>query len=131
MRSCRLTLPSAGIRINAICPWATDTAMGAGLVAPWKKYNIPLNSAEGVANIITGVAAQSDMNGKAVIVSGNKGLEMEERIKALQPQLYGEEPAKEFEMGQIVFEVSCDAKIRERCLISSSQKLVTAMRNAS
>lgn len=100
MRCLRMTLPASGIRINAICPWFTDTVMTAGIKEKWVENNLPMNDPAGVAALIAGVACEKGMNGKSIYVEGNNGWEIEDNIEKLEPEWLGEEQSKELNRGQ-------------------------------
>jgi len=101
MRGLRVQLPeTTNIRINAICPWFVDTIMTAGISTQWRKAGLPINTPIGVAEIITGLACEKGMNGKAIYVEGNRGWEIEENIDRLEPQWLGEEQSKVLARGQ-------------------------------
>ncbi|KAL5686494.1 hypothetical protein EMGR_002788 [Emarellia grisea] len=70
MRSLRLYLssPTHHIRVNAICPWMTTTAMVKGVQEAWMKAKLPCNTPADVAYIIAGVLADSALNGKSIVV---------------------------------------------------------------
>lgn len=60
MRSLRLYLSGAfkvSIRVNAVCPSATDTHMIAGIKAGWQDNGIKINSPEDVAKVLVAICA--------------------------------------------------------------------------
>ncbi|ETN46265.1 uncharacterized protein HMPREF1541_00449 [Cyphellophora europaea CBS 101466] len=60
MRSLRLYLPKAfkvNIRVNTVCPSATNTQMIAGIKGTWDDSAIKINSVEDVGNIIVAICA--------------------------------------------------------------------------
>jgi NAD(P)-dependent dehydrogenase (short-subunit alcohol dehydrogenase family) len=95
-----LTVPQFNVRINAICPWATDTAMIAGAVNLFHQNKIPLNTAEDVARIIQQVGAGPEYHGKAIYCSGGIGVDIEEGINTTEPLWLGEKHAADLNRGQ-------------------------------
>lgn len=60
MRSLRLYLPSAfkvNIRVNTVCPSATDTGMIAGVKDSWEDKGIKINTTESVAKVFVAICA--------------------------------------------------------------------------
>ncbi|MCJ1251902.1 hypothetical protein MMC30_009140 [Trapelia coarctata] len=73
MRSLRSHFPDThGLRVNAICPYITDTALTANLKARWLEEKLPWNEAVDVATVILNVLRQYGMNGKALYIAGGK-----------------------------------------------------------
>lgn len=109
MRALRPYTPSRyGVRVNAICPWATDTQLLAGVKDRWIQEKLPLNQPENVAEMILQCAADETLNGKSVFVAGGKGYDTEEGYDRTQAQWMGEELTAEFNRGQKVLGlVSC------------------------
>ncbi|EME79036.1 uncharacterized protein MYCFIDRAFT_34789, partial [Pseudocercospora fijiensis CIRAD86] len=94
LRSSRKTLfERDGIRVNAVCPGLTDTAMTTGIIAAFRDNGLYWQSAESVAKIIVGIMSES-MNGKAYYIEGGDGWEFEDSFYAMQPQWLGEEPTR-------------------------------------
>ncbi|KXT02627.1 hypothetical protein AC579_5450 [Pseudocercospora musae] len=94
LRSSRKTLYERdGIRVNAVCPGVTDTAMTAGIIAAFRDNNLYWQSAESVAKIIVGIMSET-MNGKAYYIEGGDGWEFEDSFYAMQSKLLGEEPTR-------------------------------------
>ncbi|RDL31817.1 Uncharacterized protein BP5553_09219 [Venustampulla echinocandica] len=109
VRSLRiLTLPKFNVRINAICPWATDTAMVAGAVHLWHQNSLPLNSAEDIARIIQQVAADPAHNGKVVYCAGGIFVDIDEGINRTEPQWLGEKLAADLNRGQVMLGAGAD-----------------------
>ena len=103
MRSLAASLqPTFGIRVNAVCPYATDTGMLTHVKHAFLKNNIPVNKPGDVAEIILGLTAGNHSscgneaeacNGLAVVVAGGKGWEVEEGIERTRKTWMGQEAA--------------------------------------
>ncbi|MCJ1477989.1 hypothetical protein MMC13_006664 [Lambiella insularis] len=101
MRTLRPYLPVAcGIRVNAICPWMTATAVVAGIEGNWYKENLPVNQPADVAKVIVDVTRSEKLNGKAFYIEGGRGWEIEDKINELEPQWLGEEASRSLAKGQ-------------------------------
>lgn len=103
MRSLRYTSPvTHNIRINAICPLATDTRMlPRAVFTCFRENNLPMNTAEDVANVALGLVAGTHKsegkeaekcNGLSVYVEGGRGWEVEEGLEATRDMWMGKEP---------------------------------------
>lgn len=118
-----------GVRVNAVCPWATDTQLLRGVKAAWAREKMPLNAPLDVAKVIVqcstvgrGGQGQSDgekkepLNGTAIFVSGGRYFDTEEGVERTMPLWMGEENASEFLKGQeILGLVRLDAGIVPCC----------------
>ncbi|KAB5530392.1 hypothetical protein GE09DRAFT_391026 [Coniochaeta sp. 2T2.1] len=101
MRALRRFAPAKyGVRANAICPWATDTQLLAGVAPKWRREKMPINTPRDVALLVLQCAADGQLNGKAVFVAGGRGFDTEEGIDRCLPQWMGEENAEVFLRGQ-------------------------------
>lgn len=101
MRALRPWAPTRyNVRANAICPWATDTQLLAGVRERWVEEKLPMNQPEDVAKMILQSAADSNMNGKAIFVTGGRGFDTEEGYDRTLPQWMGEQNARMFSKGQ-------------------------------
>ncbi|MCJ1322575.1 hypothetical protein MMC15_007924, partial [Xylographa vitiligo] len=101
MRTLRPYLPAAcAIRVNAICPWMTATAIVAGIEAEWYAANLPVNQPAHIATVIVDVARSAGLNGKAMYVEGGRAWEVEDNLARLEPQWMGEEPSRTLALGQ-------------------------------
>ena len=115
MRSLRLYTPSTlGIRVNAICPWMTATALVAGIEEAWHKAKLPVNQPIDVARVIMSVLKLKGLNGKAMYIEGGRAWEIEEGIERTmagcgdEDGWLGRDQVKEFERGQkVLADVSC------------------------
>lgn len=88
-----------GVRVNALCPWATDTQL-LGVKEKWLKEKMPLNTPTDVGKIIIQCSADRGLNGKAIFITGGRFFDTEEGIDRTLPQWMGEQNAKEFLKGQ-------------------------------
>lgn len=101
MRSLRGYLPSTfNVRINVVCPWATDTEMLGGVRDLWSQNSLPINSPNDVARIILQCAGDEAINGKAVYVADGKGFDIEEGLDRTEPDWLGQKQAKDLARGQ-------------------------------
>lgn len=101
MRALRFFAPKKlGIRVNCVCPWATDTPMIAGAVDPWVAQGHPINSALDVAQLVISLAIDETMNGKSIFAEGGNGWEFEGRSRELEPQIFGTEVSDRLRKGQ-------------------------------
>ena len=93
MRSLRFgLLETHGLRINSVCPDATDTQMTQVLIPFWRNAGMPINSSEDVARVMAALmGGKEETHGKAVVVQGGKGWEVEEELLRVEPQFLGEE----------------------------------------
>lgn len=110
MRALRPWAPlKYGVRVNALCPWATDTQL-LGVKEKWVKEKMPLNTPTDVGKIILQCSADSGLNGKAVFITGGKFFDTEEGIDRTLPQWMGEQNAKEFLKGQELLGLVSDSQ---------------------
>ncbi|KAK3384814.1 hypothetical protein B0H63DRAFT_171750 [Podospora didyma] len=109
MRALRPWAPvKYSVRVNAICPWATDTQLLSGVKDRWLVENMPINTPACVAKQIIQCTASPSLNGKAVFVTGGRGFDTEEGVERTQPQWMGEENARDFEKGQRILGLGGD-----------------------
>ncbi|KAH7390371.1 putative 15-hydroxyprostaglandin dehydrogenase [Cadophora sp. MPI-SDFR-AT-0126] len=52
LRGVRVQAAREGVRVNAVCPWMTKTAMVAGIESGWRDLHLPENEPEDVAKSI-------------------------------------------------------------------------------
>lgn len=101
MRSLRLYLPSTyNVRLNVVCPWATDTEMLGGVRDLWLQESLPVNTPDEVGRLILQCARDESIHGKAIYVAGGKGFDIEEGIDRTEPEWLGEEQSKDLARGQ-------------------------------
>ncbi|KAK3376042.1 hypothetical protein B0T24DRAFT_617875 [Lasiosphaeria ovina] len=99
----------AGLRVNAICPWATATQLLPGALRDrWTAEKMPLNSPADVARFMVQCAADGEINGNAVFVSGGKGFDTEAGVERTQPLWMGEENSEQFQKGQRILGLGGD-----------------------
>jgi len=103
--------PTFGIRINAVAPLATTTALLPSAVTKgFKDHGFPLNTPEHVAEVVLGLVAGSHKvgedaaaalgqekgggrsNGLTIYVEGGRGWEIEEGLNATRDQWLGKGP---------------------------------------
>ncbi|KIV78856.1 hypothetical protein PV11_06465 [Exophiala sideris] len=109
MRALRpFAAPLYGIRINAICPWATDTQLLSGVRAEWTKNNMPMNKPSDVARYIIQVSADQQAHGKALFVTGGNAVDIEEGLNRTEPQWLGEKNSRELNQGQVILGLGMD-----------------------
>lgn len=100
MRALRPWAPlKYGVRVNALCPWATDTQL-LGVKNRWVKENMPLNTPHDVGKIVVQCSSDQTLNGKAIFVTGGRFFDTEEGIDRTLPQWMGEENSKQWLKGQ-------------------------------
>ncbi|KAK5219678.1 hypothetical protein LTR72_008062 [Exophiala xenobiotica] len=86
----RLTLWNFGVRLNAICPVATDTPMIAGAVDLLRSLDAPMNTTQGCVDVLIQTALDDQQHGKVVLVIKNRGIDIEEGLEKLQSGWLGE-----------------------------------------
>ncbi|RAO73256.1 uncharacterized protein BHQ10_009268 [Talaromyces amestolkiae] len=90
VRSLRpLAIKNFGIRINSICPVATDTPMIAAAIDLLKSVNAPLNTVAGCVHIIMQTMFDVKANGQAVLIMSDRGIDTETGLTLSRPQWLG------------------------------------------
>ncbi|KAL2783108.1 hypothetical protein BJX66DRAFT_319127 [Aspergillus keveii] len=108
MRSLRLYLYGPeeshphNIRINAICPWMTQTGMVRGVQDAWYAAGLPVNTPLDVGKVIAAVMGDDGLNGASLYVEGGRAWEIERNLDRLEPQWLGEEASRSLAKGQAV-----------------------------
>ncbi|KAH7317830.1 hypothetical protein BKA65DRAFT_515258 [Rhexocercosporidium sp. MPI-PUGE-AT-0058] len=132
IRSLRPYLPKTyNVRLNAICPWMTDTVMVTGVKEGWVKEGLPINTPEHVARVIIETALGGRMqdefeeegegegegakkvvryNGRAVFVEGGRGWDIESGIEGTEEIWLGEEVSRTLSRGQEVLGDGTDSQ---------------------
>jgi hypothetical protein len=100
MRALRPWAPQKyNVRVNALCPWATDTQL-LGVKEKWVREKMPMNTPADVGRIMLQCSADRALNGKAIFITGGRFFDTEEGVDRTLPQWMGEQNAKEFLKGQ-------------------------------
>ncbi|KAK5455139.1 hypothetical protein LTS15_005859 [Exophiala xenobiotica] len=109
MRALRPFTPQLyGLRVNAICPWATDTQLLSGVRAEWTKNNMPMNTPEDVAKYVIQVTADPKAHGKALFVTGGNAVDIEEGLNRTEPEWLGKKNSRELNEGQVILGLGMD-----------------------
>ncbi|CAK7228817.1 hypothetical protein SBRCBS47491_007037 [Sporothrix bragantina] len=83
------------VRVNAMCPSATNTRMIDSITGAWVAAGLPLNEPEHVAQFILLCAVDEQRNGNAIYISGGKGVDVEEGYLQTMPQWMGQQHTTE------------------------------------
>ncbi|OQU95211.1 hypothetical protein CLAIMM_01450 isoform 1 [Cladophialophora immunda] len=81
----------APVRVNSICPWATDTKMIASHTHLFVEAGLPLQTADDVAKSILHVSADPKLHGAAIFVGAGKNIDVEQGFAATESQWLGKE----------------------------------------
>lgn len=68
LRGSQLAARKYGIRVNAVAPFVTPTAMAGGFSEAWRDKGLPINTTDGVARAILTLAVNSEENGSCYMV---------------------------------------------------------------
>lgn len=102
MRSLRAwALAKYNVRMNAICPWATDTQMMNTVRSAWWEHGLPINTPDEVSEFILQLATDKTWNGRSVVVGSGRGFDTE-GIGNTMSEWFGPELTREFSRGQKV-----------------------------
>ncbi|CAK7202226.1 hypothetical protein SEUCBS139899_004948 [Sporothrix eucalyptigena] len=77
------------VRINAMCPSATNTRMIDSLTESWVAAGLPMNQPEDVARYVLLCATDEQRNGNAIYISGGKGVDIEDGYVKTMPVWMG------------------------------------------
>jgi len=105
MRSLEKALPRKhGVRVNAVCPWVTDTNIVKGLTKGWEKAGFALNTADDVANVMVKLTCMKNAqaNGMALYIEGGRAWNIQEGLDREERSWWGEELCKEYERSEIM-----------------------------
>ncbi|MCJ1440500.1 MAG: hypothetical protein MMC23_000984 [Stictis urceolatum] len=103
MRALRHQLrETAGIRINVVCPWMTDTALAAVVKDAWLEQRLPWNKPEDVAKVVVDVAKDMEIHGSALFMEGGRVWEVQAKLDQMEEQWMGESRG-EFVRGSTFF----------------------------
>ncbi|KAI9722544.1 MAG: hypothetical protein M1828_004539 [Chrysothrix sp. TS-e1954] len=80
---------SSKIRVNCINPSFVPTAMTASFAKKWTSSGMPVNTTAYIAEVIMGLAVQTEVNGKAMYISDNKAWDIEEGLARTFPDWMG------------------------------------------
>ncbi|KAK3049653.1 hypothetical protein LTR09_009075 [Extremus antarcticus] len=83
-----------GIRVNAVCPGITDSAMTKHIIHKFKEGGLYWQPADAVGKIIVGISADPSVVGKAFYIEGGDAWEFEDTFLEYQPQWLGEESTR-------------------------------------
>lgn len=68
LRGSQLAAKKHSLRINAVAPFVTPTAMSAGFSTAWKESGLPMNTMEAVARVIGVLAMDPSRSGSCYLV---------------------------------------------------------------
>lgn len=68
LRGSQLAARKYGIRVNAVAPFVTPTAMAGGFSEAWRARGLPINTTDGVARALLTLAFNPSENGSCYVV---------------------------------------------------------------
>lgn len=68
LRASQLAAATYGIRVNAVAPFVTPTAMSGGFWQAWSERGLPTNTTRGVAEAVLGIAVDPTVSGGCYMV---------------------------------------------------------------
>ena len=83
------------VRVNALCPSATNTRMIGSITDAWLAAGLPLNEPEDVARYVLLCATDENRNGSAVYVSGGRAVDIEAGYLKTMPEWMGQQHTAE------------------------------------
>ncbi|KAJ5292097.1 hypothetical protein N7478_001348 [Penicillium angulare] len=89
LRGSQLAASKHLLRINAVAPFVTPTAMSSGFATAWKKSGLPMNTMEAVARVIAVLAADPLRRGSCYLTCGPIIREVETSQKSLMGEWLG------------------------------------------
>ncbi|KAF2799647.1 NAD(P)-binding protein [Melanomma pulvis-pyrius CBS 109.77] len=96
-----ISVQNLGIRVNVVCPTATDTKMVANARDFLIAMNAPLSTAEGCGKIIQQLVLDPRHHGKVVLVMSDRGWDIEEGLNRTRHQWMDDEAATILEETQV------------------------------
>lgn len=90
------SVPSRSIRVNALCPWMTETGITESLMPLWKAGDLPLNTEEQVARVISELMRSKSSNGRALYVEGGRAWDIQEGLDGAEGEWWGKELSSEW-----------------------------------
>ncbi|KAF9893039.1 hypothetical protein FE257_012450 [Aspergillus nanangensis] len=96
LRGSQLAADQYGIRVNAVAPFVTPTAMAGGFSKAWKTKGLPINTTEGVATAVVTLALNPAEKGSCYMVSGPMLREVEHTRNVLLTEWLGEDLTRTF-----------------------------------
>ncbi|GLA67595.1 hypothetical protein CBS147353_10670 [Aspergillus niger] len=104
LRASQLAAGRYGIRVNAVAPFVTPTAMSSGFSQAWSERGLPTNSPEGVAEAVLGIAVDPTVSGGCYMVVGYILREVEHAQKDILAEWLGEDIVEVFREAAAFFE---------------------------
>ncbi|KAH1509372.1 hypothetical protein KXX06_007270 [Aspergillus fumigatus] len=104
LRGSQLVASQDDIRVNAVAPFVTPTAMAGGFSEAWQAKGLPINTTEGVATVVLTLAVNPAEKGSCYIVSGPILREVEHTQKLLLTEWLGEDLTRVFRDANEFFE---------------------------
>ncbi|RHZ49041.1 uncharacterized protein CDV56_102772 [Aspergillus thermomutatus] len=104
LRGSQLAASKYGIRVNAVAPFVTPTAMAGEFSEAWQAKGLPINTTEGVATAVLTLALNPAEKGSCYIVSGPILREVEHTQKLLLTEWLGEDLTRVFRDANEFFE---------------------------
>ncbi|KAH1354793.1 hypothetical protein KXX33_007907 [Aspergillus fumigatus] len=104
LRGSQLVASQYDIRVNAVAPFVTPTAMAGGFSEAWQAKGLPINTTEGVATVVLTLAVNPAEKGSCYIVSGPILREVEHTQKLLLTEWLGEDLTRVFRDANEFFE---------------------------
>lgn len=83
-----------GIRVNAVAPFITPTAISVGFSDEWSSKGLPSNTPEGVAKVVLTLACDGEHRGSCYLTCGPIIVELEKSRQAVTMAWVGKEAAE-------------------------------------
>ncbi|KAL3429094.1 hypothetical protein BDV09DRAFT_203309 [Aspergillus tetrazonus] len=104
LRASQLAAVRYGIRVNAVAPFVTPTAMSGGFSQAWCERGLPTNTTSGVAEAVLVIAVDPTVSGGCYMVVGRILREVEHAQKDVLAEWLGEDLAGVFREAAAFFE---------------------------